>query len=104
MYIFPMCEIMKDKEGFVPIQFLKEEATLLLNPAIEKAARKVKDMIAASIFKGKLEACVYINPDKRLVKVRTVCKNTHSASNFAWAYRTLYRDFVKNARVDPLEY
>ena len=104
MYIFPMCEVMKDKEGFVPIQFLKEEATLLNNPAIEKAARQVKDMIAASIFKGKLEACVYINPNNRLVKVRAVCKSTRSASNFAWAYRTLYREFVKVARVDPLEY
>lgn len=99
-----MCEVMKDKHGFVPVQFLKEQVTLLNNPAIEKAARQVKDLIGSSIFKGKLEACVYVNPDKRLVKVRAVCKNTHSASNFAWAYRTLYTEFVKAARVEPTQY
>ncbi len=104
MYIFPVCEVMNDKDGFVPVQFLKEQATLLNNPAIEKAARQVKDLIGSSIFKGKLEACVYVNPNNRLVKVRAVCKNTHSASNFAWAYRTLYSEFVKVARVDPMEY
>ena len=104
MYIFPMCEAMKDKDGFSPVQFFKDEAALLNNPAIEKATRKVKDMIAASIFKGKMEVSVYINPDKRLVKVRAVGKNTHSATNYAWAYRTLYREFTKAARVDPMEY
>lgn len=104
MYIFPVCEVMKDKNGFIPVQFLKEQATLLNNPAIEKAARRVKDMINSSIFKGKLEACVYINPNNRLVKVRAVCRNTHSASNFAWAYRTLYREFTKAARVEPTQY
>lgn len=99
-----MCEVMKDKDGFSPVQFFKDEAALLNNPAIEKATRKVKDMINSSIFKGKLEACVYINPNNRLVKVRAVCRNTHSASNFAWAYRTLYREFTKAARVEPTQY
>lgn len=104
MYIFPVCEVMKDKDGFSPVQFFKDEAALLNNPAIEKATRKVKDMIAASIFKGKMEVSVYINPDKRLVKVRAVGKNTHSATNYAWAYRTLYREFTKAARVEPTQY
>lgn len=104
VYIFPMCEVMKDKHGFVPVQFLKEQVTLLNNPAIEKAARQVKDLIGSSIFKGKLEACVYVNPNTRLVKVRAVCKNTHSATNYAWAYRTLYREFTKAARVEPTQY
>ena len=104
MYISPACEHMKDKDGFLPIQFFKDEAALLNNPAIEKATRQVKDMIAASIFKGKMEVSVYINPDKRLVKVRAVGKNTHSASNFTWAYRTLYTQFTKAARTEPVQY
>ncbi len=97
-------EELKDKDGFININFFENPEEELYCPDVVALHKEAQEAIERTIFKGKVRVLVHFNPVKRLAKMVIVPIGTHSARNYAWTYRTLLTNFRKEIESKTASY